>query len=173
MSAPVPISQLDRAALLALNNAHARELSPLTAAAFDTLLEQSIHASGIADPLAFVLAFDERAEITGPNFAWFKARYPRFVYIDRVVVAANGRGRGMASALYADVEEFARRNGHAILCAEVNSDPPNPISDAFHERCGFETVGTATLADRGRTVRYLVKVLWSRAQYGRSEPTGY
>ena len=42
-----------------------------------------------------------------------------------------------------------------ILCCEVNIDPPNPVSDAFHAFFGFVEVGWAFLPDRGKSVRYL------------------
>jgi hypothetical protein len=38
------------------------------------------------------LAFDQHARYDSPNFLWFGARYPRFVYVDRIVVAASARG---------------------------------------------------------------------------------
>jgi predicted GNAT superfamily acetyltransferase len=42
-----------------------------------------------------------------------------------------------------------------VVCCEVNSDPPNPLSDAFHAALGFREVGRAFLPDRGKSVRYL------------------
>jgi predicted GNAT superfamily acetyltransferase len=43
---------------------------------------------------AFLLALDQDADYDSPNFRWFSARYPRFVYVDRIVVASAARGRG-------------------------------------------------------------------------------
>lgn len=162
LPAPVPMTDLDRGRLLALNNAHAVELSELDAAAFEDRIARACFARGYDDPAAFLLAYDERAGAgLGPNYAWFKARYPRFVYIDRVVVDGAGRGRGIASRLYADLFAMAAAAGHALVGCEVNSDPPNPASDAFHARHGFAEVGLAHLADRGKTVRYLARCVGS------------
>jgi uncharacterized protein len=41
----------------------------------------------------------------------------------------------------------------------VNSDPPNPASDAFHAALGFEVVGEAAIHDGAKTVRYLARRL--------------
>jgi uncharacterized protein len=155
----VPATSLDRAALLALNNAHAVELSHATQHEFNRLLASAFHAVACAAPPALLIAFDENSGVDGPNYAWFKARYRRFVYIDRVVIAPEGRRQGVASALYTDLFHRARTSGHDCIGCEVNSDPPNPASDAFHARLGFREVGRAHLADRGKTVRYLLIAL--------------
>lgn len=158
--APVPMTELDRGRLLALNNRHAVELSELDAAAFEDRIARACFARGYDEPAAFLLAYDETAfDGLGPNYAWFKARYPRFVYIDRVVVDEPGRGLGVASRLYADLFATARALGHAVVGCEINSEPPNPASDSFHARHGFAEVGLAHLTDRGKTVRYLVRSL--------------
>ena len=49
--------------------------------------------------------------------------------------------------------------GVPLLCCEVNAEPPNPASDAFHRAMGFAPVGEAFLADRGKTVRYFERRL--------------
>jgi predicted GNAT superfamily acetyltransferase len=108
---------------------------------------------------ALLLAFDQDADYDSPNFLWFRARYPRFVYVDRVVVDATGRGRGYATALYDHLFETASRAGYRRVVCEVNSDPPNPQSDAFHAKLGFAEVGSSTLPDSKKTVRYLSRGL--------------
>src|SRR5882672_6129089 len=82
--------------LLALNNEHARELSWLEPERLQHLVEQAFLARRIGNLDAFLLAFDQDAEYDSPNFLWFCARYPRFVYVDRIVVASSARGRGHA-----------------------------------------------------------------------------
>ena len=39
---------------------------------------------------------------------------------------------------------------------EVNCDPPNPVSDAFHAALGFREIGRARIVERSKTVRYLI-----------------
>lgn len=150
-----PLAEEDRAWVLALNAAHEVETGPLDAAALAAHLARAAHAA-VAEPEAgFLLAFAPGAGLASPNFRWFAARMERFLYIDRIVVAAAARGRGLATALYADAAAAARRLGMAALAAEVNLDPPNPASLAFHEKAGFVPVGEARLEDHGKTVRYL------------------
>jgi predicted GNAT superfamily acetyltransferase len=146
-------------ALLALNNAHARELSWLEPERLEYLVGEALLARRIGEIDAFLLAFDQDARYDSPNFLWFRARYPRFAYVDRIVVAASARGRGCARRLYDDLFEHAVRIGHDRVVCEVNQDPPNPASDAFHAALGFVEVGTANIYDGSRTVRYLLRSL--------------
>lgn len=152
-----PYNEADLAPMLALNNAHAVELGPLTQDSLRRLVGMAMHVriAGIMD--GFLIALDETAAYDSPNFLWFKARYKRFAYIDRVVIAESARGRGLARRLYEDL--FAAAKGHTHVLCEVNYDPPNPASDAFHAAMGFSEVGRATLADRGKSVRYLSREL--------------
>ncbi|TCM22432.1 hypothetical protein EDF56_1011122 [Novosphingobium sp. PhB165] len=151
-----------RAALLALNNAHAVELSLADAARMELLVERAFVAARIgrnAGTLdAALIAFDQDADYDSANFQWFRARYRRFVYVDRVVTAPEARGRGFARKLYAHLFERARAAGHECVVCEVNSDPPNPASEAFHQALGFEPVGEALLGN-GKTVTYLMRII--------------
>ncbi len=151
---PLPIAADDEAAVLALNNAHAVELSWLEIDRLRLLLGWAFHARRIGGLEAFLIAFDETSGYDGGHFQWFRARYPRFVYVDRVVVAPTVRGKGLARRLYLDLFEHARRRGHDIVSCEVNAEPPNPASDAFHAAMGFAAVGSASHNDK--TVRYFV-----------------
>lgn len=149
----------DEPALLALNNAHAAELSELDAREFGRLLSIALVARVIGDAEAFLLSFDQDADYHSPNFLWFRERYERFAYVDRIVVSPAARRGGHARRLYEELFSIARAAGHTLICCEVNSDPPNPISDAFHARLGFTVRGEARLPDRGKSVRYLIRAL--------------
>ncbi|HTU68945.1 MAG TPA: GNAT family N-acetyltransferase [Candidatus Baltobacteraceae bacterium] len=149
----------DVSAFLALNRENEEQLWPLTEAEMRALLDIAYQAVTSADGEAMLIAFDERAPYDSPNHRWFRERYPRFVYVDRVAVATHARGRGLGRALYEALIAKARADGHTVLCAEVYSDPPNPGSDAFHAAMGFSEVGRAYVPDRGKSVRYLVRAL--------------
>jgi hypothetical protein len=162
----MPASPLSNA-LLALNNAHVRELSYLEPARLTHLVGEAFHARRIgrieSRVDAFLLAFDQDADYDSPNFLWFRDRYPRFVYVDRIVVAASGRARGLARLLYLDLFERTMRAGHIHVVCEVNSEPPNPASDAFHAALGFAEVGSASIHNGSKTVRYLLRRLDDQA----------
>lgn len=105
------------------------------------------------------MAFDEGADYDSPNYLWFRARHSRFVYVDRVAVDRAMRKRGLAQLLYEDLFRCAAGAGHDRIVCEVNSDPPNPASDAFHEALGFTEVGHAAIHGGAKTVRYLSRSL--------------
>jgi uncharacterized protein len=146
-------------AVLALNNAHARELSWLEPERLEHLIEHAFLVRRIGELDAFLIALDQDADYDNPNFQWFRARYPRFVYVDRIVVASSAQGRGFARRLYRDLFEHAIRAGHHDVFCEVNINPPNPASDAFHAALGFVEVGIGSIYKDTRTVRYLSHTL--------------
>ncbi|MCW2307023.1 GNAT family N-acetyltransferase [Rhodobium gokarnense] len=147
------------AALLALNNDHSRETSLLTAAAWHDLVSDAFLAGYIPPSSGFLIAFDERAGYENPNFAWFADRFPRFVYVDRIVVSAGQKGRALGRQMYEELFRRARTADRTVIGCEVNLEPPNPGSAAFHAKLGFEEAGQAHLSNRGKTVRYLVRRL--------------
>jgi predicted GNAT superfamily acetyltransferase len=146
-------------ALLALNNAHAVELSWLEPERFAHMVAMAFLARQVGEDDGFLLTFDQDAAYDSPNFLWLKARYERFVYVDRVVVAGHARGRGLAGQFYKALFEAAAKAGHTRIVCEVNSDPPNLASDAFHEKLGFEPIGEASLDGGKKTVRYLMRTV--------------
>lgn len=162
MAAPLPIERIrpaDHAAVLALNNEHAAELSWLDAPKLGHLLGQAFHARRIGSLEAFLITFDQDVDYDSPNFLWFRERYPRFVYVDRIVTAAEARGRGHARRLYLELFDAAARAGHSLIACEVNADPPNPGSDAFHASLSFAEIGAAAIHGGKKTVRYFAKRL--------------
>jgi uncharacterized protein len=146
------------ATALALNNAHAVELSWLAPERFSALIQRAFLARRIGGE-AFLLAFEQDADYDSPNFLWFRARHARFVYVDRIVVAPHARGRGHAHRLYDDLFARARQAGHDQIVCEVNIHPPNLASDAFHAALGFREIGQAAIDDGRKTVRYLRRAL--------------
>lgn len=153
---------LDEAAIpaaLALNNTHAEELSFKTEDAFRRLLDAAYHKRCTADGAAFLVAFDQDSDYPGECFAWFRARYERFVYVDRIAVDPAHRKRGLARELYSDLFDVARAARHERVVCEVNLVPPNPGSDAFHASLGFVEVGRGRLSRLERDVRYLALAL--------------
>jgi predicted GNAT superfamily acetyltransferase len=139
--------------LLALNNTYAQELSWLEPARLEHMVGQAFLARRIGDLDAFLLAFDQGADYDSPNFLWFRAR---------IVVAASARRRGCARRLYRSLFEHAATAGHERVVCEVNINPPNPASDTFHAALGFVEVGSASVHEGSKTVRYLSRALTSR-----------
>jgi predicted GNAT superfamily acetyltransferase len=150
----------DLARMLTLNNAHASETSLLDVSGMSALRSLAFYSRGIdGGATAILIALDQNALYDNPNFNWFRQRYEQFIYIDRVIVAGEARGRGLARMLYEDLFAEARQSGHRRVVCEVNLDPPNPISDAFHAGMGFAAVGKAVLPDRAKRVRYFERIV--------------
>lgn len=82
----------------------------------------------------------EDLDYDSPNYCWFSERHASFAYVDRIALRPAVRGLGCADALYEEFEAWARQTGRPVVCAEVNTNPPNPRSLRFHERRGFVVV---------------------------------
>jgi hypothetical protein len=150
---------VDAAAMLALNQSHVLETSSLDLPAMQALIDQAFYLATCEQggSQAFLLAVDQDADYASPNFLWFRARFPRFIYIDRVIVAPNQRQKGWGRRLYTGLLGAAAAEGHTVVACEVNAKPRNLASEAFHKALAFAEVGSAVLAGRGKTVRYLVR----------------
>jgi len=148
----------DYAWVVALGTANEIETGPIDVAWLEAMSREWFVGAAAGEREAFAIIFDERADYSSPNFLWFRERFARFAYVDRIVVSESARGKGLARALYEDVFAQARRAGHERVVCEVNFDPPNPGSDAFHAKLGFSEIGRATLAN-GKGVRYLERLI--------------
>ncbi|GAC1305734.1 MAG: GNAT family N-acetyltransferase [Steroidobacteraceae bacterium] len=141
----------DFAVLLELNSCSEHFLSPLPTSLLQSLHRQSwyhrVSVSPAGGVQGFLIALADGAEYASVNYRWFAARYPSFVYIDRVVVAAAARGRGVAKCRYDDLIRRATAEGRPCITCEFDIDPPNEASARFHARYGFQEVGTQCVGD--------------------------
>ena len=130
--------------ILALNAESVHFLSPLDAMRLRHLHAQAAYHRVVEREgkiAAFLLAFREGVDYDSLNYRWFAQNFPRFLYIDRIVVAGSARGLGFGAQLYDDILAFAAATNAARLTAEFDIEPPNPVSAAFHQRYGFREVG--------------------------------
>lgn len=138
----------DFPAILALNHAFVAVLSPLDEARLAHLHAQAAQHRVVerdGDVLAFLLTLREAADYDSPNYRWFAARYPQFLYVDRIVVGASAQGLGAGRRLYRDAYQHALGHALPVLVCEYDIAPPNPASARFHTGLGFCEVGTQTL----------------------------
>ncbi len=133
--------------ILQLNGESVQFLSPLNPDRLALLHSQAAYHRVIENEgnvAAFLLAFREDSAYDSTNYRWFATRYPRFLYIDRVVVSSSIQGQGAGSLFYEDLFAFTRSSGVSLVTCEFDLEPPNPTSQRFHERFGFKEVGTQT-----------------------------
>ena len=152
----------DLDSILALNNAAGPGILPVDLARIRELFDTAAYfrvaeVDGVIG--GFLIALTPEAEYESLNFAWFRERYPEFVYIDRIVIARPYRGLGLGRVFYADVQSFAEVRSPLLTC-EVFLDPRDDVSVLFHGTYGFREVGQQLLPSRLR-VSLLAKELCS------------
>jgi uncharacterized protein len=103
----------------------------------------------------YLIGFIGSAIYVGEEFAWFQERERDFVYVDQVALAQSYRGRGIGTMLYSELERRGARQHCRSLNCEVNLDPPNPESLAFHGDYGFIEIGRMHTSD-GRHVALFI-----------------
>ncbi len=153
----------DLQAILAINNAAGTGILPLTPAQLERLYAHAdlFRVAELDGRVAgFLLAMREHAEHDSPNFRWFAERHPSFVYIDRVVIAHDMRGRGLGRVFYSDVHSYAEVRVPLLAC-EVFIEPPNDAVVLFHGTYGFRELGQQVMPGVGRRVSLLGKELCS------------
>lgn len=101
-------------------------------------------AAEVADEVVgFALVLPPGSSYDSVNYRWFADRGDDTMYLDRVAIDAGHRRLGLGRALYASVlGRIASEHPHMNkLGLEVNLEPPNPGSMAFHRGLGFTEVG--------------------------------
>ena len=166
--------------VLALNNAAGPAILPLDANRLRRFFRSAEYfrvAERDGSLAGFLVGFGPDAGHDSDNYAWFRERYPRFFYIDRIVVASRRRGGGVGRAFYADVQSHAELRYPHLAC-EVFLEQGNDPALLFHGSFGFREVGQNTMsnADGGADVRtsMLLKDLcsheWVKETYGDKLP---
>lgn len=146
--------------LLALNNASVPHVNELAREDLTAIVERSSYARCVLQDGRFagaLIALWPGADYASDHYRWFSRHHSSFLYIDRVMIDGSARKSGHGRRLYADIEAFAREHGASAIACEVNSQPPNPISMAFHQRLGFHPVGELWNDDRSKGVVMMMK----------------
>lgn len=140
----------DLPAVRALNAANVPAVGPLDddrVALFSAAADAWWVAVDGADVVGLFVGLLAGHDYASPNYRWFAARHRQFAYVDRIALAPAARGTGLADELYERWEAQGRAAGATVVCAEVNTVPPNERSLAFHARRGMQVV--AELAPYG------------------------
>ena len=111
---------------------------------FQLLLDFSEHILCFKDKgvvIGFVLCMREGQSYQSENYKYLTSRFSNFLYIDRIAIKKEYRRRGLGEKIYLELVSIAEKLGLDILC-EVNTRPRNDASLLFHEKMGFEEIGT-------------------------------
>ncbi len=152
----------DAGLIAQINNSEIPNVTVISSKELIKLSKQAFHfrvAESTSHEIAgFVLALDEVAVYPSLNFQWFKSRYSKFSYIDRIVVSSSHKRRGLGRLLYEDLQKAAKTRS-PILCCEINIRPPNSDSLNFHKQFGFRGVGVQETEGGKKTVSLWIKDL--------------
>jgi predicted GNAT superfamily acetyltransferase len=148
-----PLADADVDSVLDLNAKSVEALSPLdlsTLTMYRGIATEALVVEVDGTVAAFAIAYGPDVEYESENYRWHGERFDDFFYLDRIVVGSDYRRRGIASALYDAMEERAARHGRMVC--EVNSEPPNVESLAFHRSRGYVEIGELGKPDGHRVV---------------------
>ena len=154
-----PVDDADLPDVQALNEAHVPKVATADEARIAYLRELAdrfdvIEVDGRLAGL--VVTFRPGSAYDSANYRWFSERLGEdFYYLDRVVVDASVRRRGVAGRVYDELEDVAA--GYGQMALEVNLVPRNDGSLAFHAQRGYVEVGR--LGDPDHLVSLMTKQL--------------
>lgn len=140
--------------VLALNEEVVHKLAPMGPEDFRWYLDtiELAWAAEVDGAFAgFVLVLGPGHDYDSDNYRWFSERWDDFWYLDRVAVAATARRAGVGTAIYDALQARAAADGRPVLL-EVNVEPPNHASLAFHRGRGFVEVGQLAHDDGAKVV---------------------
>ena len=158
----------DLNAVLRLNKESVHYLSPMDEDRLHTLLAcdaQLTIAEYDGEVAGFLITFADGSDYDSVNYRWFARHLKDFTYIDRIVIDQAYRGKGIGQQFYASLKQTleqthkqtleqtqnAGRSPCLWLAAEIDIEPRNDRSLAFHKQQGFAEVATQS-AGQGKQV---------------------
>ena len=104
--------------------------------------------------VGFIICIREDSAYRSENYQFFTQRLKKFLYVDRVAIDERHRRAGLGQAIYEDIFVQASEDNLPIAL-EVNTQPMNQPSLNFHEKMGFDQVGSRDFEDH--SVAYFIK----------------
>ena len=148
--------------ILRLNEEEVQYTAPMDLELLENIFESSdfCHVAEINKKVvAFVLALREGTTYDSVNYKWFSEHYEKFLYVDRIVVSGEHKGKKIGSMLYEKTLEYGKTSGVLMVAAEINIEPPNLTSLKFHKKFGFSEVGQLSSDDKHKIVSLQVSTL--------------
>ena len=141
-----------------LNQANTPEVGSLESMThLKKLIELSAYNLLVLDDdeiVGFIICIREDSAYRSENYQFFAQRLKKFLYVDRVAIDERHRRAGLGQAIYEDIFVQASEDNLPIAL-EVNTQPMNQPSLNFHEKMGFDQVGSRDFEDH--SVAYFIK----------------
>ena len=153
------LKEEDQEALLALNNASTPAVNALTLEELKSILSlaEKCWVEEIDSELAAALIIiGPDQSYSSDNYTWLETQFSNYCYVDRIMVDKNHKRNGLGNKLYRELERYAECRGAHILLCEVNLEPPNPQSIAFHKRLDWKPFSKREHSP-GKIVQYFKK----------------
>lgn len=113
-----------------------------------TLCDMQLASGQDAGLQGFALGISSRQPQPDFTQQWLLMRFDSFLYLDRLVVAAACRRRGVGRELLQQTLQWARERGLERVCCQVHERPPNRAAQAFVEAMGFAPIESVMLPSR-------------------------
>jgi uncharacterized protein len=142
------LARADWERVIELNQASVQELSPLDIPRLDYILalaHRSLVVEHAGEVAGFAIAIAPDKAYDSDNYRWFAERSESFLYLDRIAVDAERRRLGIGARLYDAMETAAEPFGQMVC--DVNIEPRNDASLAFHAGRGYREVGQLAHGD--------------------------
>jgi uncharacterized protein len=148
-----PMTATDAAAVVALNATAEGLVEPLGADRLDWLRLIAAHAVVVeldGRPAGFVLTFTPGSAYDGLAYESFTRTYAdRFLFIERIVIAADHRRQGIASRIYQAVERSAQPFDRTVAAVPIGTP-----AFSFHTSRGYHEVGKQHLPNGTTTALF-------------------
>ena len=153
------LTEEDLGALLALNNTSTPAVNPLTLEELKSILSLAEKCWVVEidrELAAALIIIGPDQNYSSDNYSWLETQFSNYCYVDRIMVDENHKRKGFGNNLYQKLEHHAECKGAHILLCEVNLEPPNPQSIAFHSQLDWEPFFEREHAP-GKKVQYFKK----------------
>lgn len=152
----------DEEFILALNAASTPAVGDMTADDYREIAGWAYRvliAEAGGKPAGFLILIRPGSDYPSDNYGWFEEQFDHHLYVDRIAVSKAAWGQGVGRSLYEEAIRIAAATGEKRITAEVNEDPPNPESMAFHAKLGFRHLLSRMSPRLGKVVAMLERPL--------------
>lgn len=145
-----PIDSKSLEEMWAINQANIPEVGSIpTIEEFQRLTLLSSHIIVVqqnTEMAGFIILMREDQDYHSLNYKFLINKFDHFLYVDRVAIKDGFRRQGLGKKIYDEVFIIAG-SLNIDVCCEVNTEPRNDPSLAFHSYYEFEEVGEKDFGD--------------------------